>query len=353
MQRTDNNLEEERGRGNFWRVLDERLGLSTFRYPVPPHANTLAYTLGGITLISFLILVATGFLLTQYYDPLPEAANQSVRYIITTASWARIIRGLHYWAAQMMVLTVVLHLIRVFVTAAYKRPREANWMIGIGLLGLTMGLYFTGTVIKWDQEGYEAMLHNMEGARFLGGLGVWFSAAFTRSVPMLVRLYVTHVSILPALLTVMVLTHFALVKYHEISPSPWAPARPASPESFTRHIQRLIGYGLVLLGGLLALAVLLPPGIGPTPIEGVEVTRPPLPLIWLYPLENWFGLGAVFYGALLLFVFLLLVPFLDRGPERLPGRRWAMMAVGGVILAVILALIALGRFGAGGQHLGM
>ncbi len=345
--------EHQRGWGKLWRALDERLGLSALRYPVPPHANTLGYSLGGITLVSFLILVATGFLLTQYYDPLPEGANQSVRYIITTAPWGRLIRGLHYWTAQVMVLTVVLHLLRVFVTAAYKRPREANWLIGVGLLGLATGLYFTGTVIKWDQEGYEAMLHNMESARFLGALGIWFSGTFTRSVPMLVRLYVAHVSILPALLTLVAIAHFALVKHHGISPSPWAPVQPAHPESFSRHARRLAGYGLVLLGELLALAVLFPPGVGPTPVEGVEVTKPPLPLLWLYPLENWFGLGAVFYGSLALFLLLVLVPFVDRGPERLPLQRRAILAAGSLVVAVIVGLIALALLGPTAVHVGM
>lgn len=345
--------EVQRGRGMLWRVLDERLGLSGLQYPVPPHANTLGYSLGGITLISFLILVATGFLLTQYYNPLPEAANESTRYVITTAPLGRVIRGLHYWAAQAMILAVTLHLIRIFVTAAYKRPREANWLIGIALLALTSGLYFSGTVLKWDQEAYEAMLHNMETARLLGGLGVWFAAEFTRSVPMLVRLYVAHVSILPALLTLFVIAHFALVKYHGISPSPWAAEQPAPSESFTRHARRLAGYGLVLLGGLLALAVLFPPGLGPTPVEGVEVTKPPLPLLWLYPLENWFGLGAIFYGSLVLFLFLALVPFLDRRPDRLPGQRRAVVVAGGVVLALILGLIALALFGPTAAHVGM
>ena len=337
----------------LWQALDERLGLSALQYPVPPHANTPGYSLGGITLISFLILVATGFLLTQYYDPMPEAANESVRYIVSVAALGRLIRGLHYWAAQVMVLTIVLHLLRVFITAAYKRPREANWLIGVGLLGLTFGLYFTGTVIKWDQEGYEAMLHNMEGARFLGALGIWFSAGFTRSVPMLIRLFVTHVSILPALLTLFAIAHFGLVKHHGISLSPSAPVVEAPPESFARHARRLAGYGLILLGGLLALAVLFPPGIGPTPVEGVEVTKPPLPLLWLYPLENWFGLGAVFYGSLALFLLLVLVPFVDRGPERLPLQRRAVLAAGSLVVAVIVGLIALALLGPTAAHVGM
>jgi len=143
MHHAEDDRNERGTRRTLWQNLDERLGLGAVQYPVPPHANTLGNSLGGITLICFLILVATGFLLAQYYNPLPEAANESTRYIITTAPLGRLVRGVHYWAAQALVLAVSLHLIRVFVTAAYKRPREANWLIGVGLLIGGLGILST------------------------------------------------------------------------------------------------------------------------------------------------------------------------------------------------------------------
>jgi Cytochrome b/b6/petB len=107
----------------FWRALDERLGLSGLQYPIPEHANTLAYSLGGLSLICFVLLVATGIFLTQYYNPDPAAAHASVRHIITGVTGGDFLRAFHYWAAMAMIVLVGLHLLRVFVSAAYKRPR--------------------------------------------------------------------------------------------------------------------------------------------------------------------------------------------------------------------------------------
>lgn len=319
-----------------WKALDERLGLGAFSYPVPRHADTLWYCLGALTLTSFVILAITGFLLAQYYNPLPAEANHSIRYLVGETGIGVFARGLHFWAAQLMVVTLLLHLGRVFLTASYRRPREGNWFIGVLLLLVTVGLYFTGTILKWDQEAYEAMLHDMEVARWLGALGLLFSE-FTRSVPMLVRLYMAHVSILPALLTLLVVGHFFLVKRHGISPSPWAVAgaQPAE-ETFTRHLQRVGAYSLLLLGAMTVLAVLLPPSLGPAPVEGIEVTKPPWLFLPLYTLENLVGLTGLLYAPLALFLLLALVPFVDRRGPMHPGARRRVLGVG--IFVVLLAV---------------
>lgn len=324
-----------RPRSSLWQALDERIGLGVFSYPVPRHANRLWYGLGALTLASFFVLVVTGFALAQYYNPLPAEANHSVRHIMLETQVAAFARGLHSWAAQLMVVTLLLHLGQVFFTASYRRPREANWLMGVLLLFVTVGLYFSGTILKWDQEAYEAMLHQMEGARFLGALGFLFSE-FTRSVPLLVRLYMAHVSILPALLTLLVVAHFFLVKRHGVSPSPWrATGLPAAEETFARHLRLVGAYSLILLGAMTVLAVLLPAGLGPAPVEGIEVTKPPWPFLPLYTLENLLGLTAVLYAPLALFLVLVLVPFLDRGGPIHTGARRRVLAAG-----VALALLA-------------
>jgi len=208
-------------RRRIWGWLDERLGLGALRYNIPAHANTFWYTLGGITFIGILVLVATGIWLAQYYNPAPAAARQSVLYIQNVAPLGDIIRGIHVWTAYLVVITAVLHLIRIVVTASYKIPREINWLVGIALLFLLLfGAVFSGTVMRWDQEAYEAMAHNMELATLLGAIGGVFSDAFTTSVQMLPRLYSRRVSIVPLILALLLIVHIFQIKHHGVSPTP-------------------------------------------------------------------------------------------------------------------------------------
>jgi len=320
-----------------WKAIDERLGLSELTYPVPRHANTLAYSLGGISLIGFLVLVLSGILLAQYYSPMPEFANDSVRAMMQGMRLERIVRGVHYWAAQVVMLLVLLHLLRVFVTGAFKKPREANWVVGVGLLATTVGLFFTGTVLKWDQEGFEALEHNVAIGELLGGLGHWFAHTFAENVSILLRLYIAHVTILPGILALLLAAHFWLIKRHGISARPGQPVQESLP--FSSHLAHLGKYALVLVGAVLALAVLLPPVVGPAPVEGIEVTKPPWPFLPLFAFENWIGVPGLFWASVVFFVLLLVVPLLDRSPETVPARRRAVIAAA---IVLVLALVGLG-----------
>ena len=330
-------------RHRFWAALDERLGLSALQYPVPEHSNRLAYSLGGLSLISFVLMVATGIVLTQYYNPDPTQAHESVRRIITSVSLGSFIRGFHYWGAMAMVVLIGLHLLRVFVSGSFKRPREANYAIGVLLAGLTASLFFTGTVLKWDQESLEALEHNIEVGKLIGKFGFWFSPSFG-GVPLLTRLYVVHISILPALFTLAIVVHLLLVKRHGMASSPFRkdtakdtgtePTRP-----FTRHLAELGTLGLLLIGVLMLLAVLLPPLHGPAPIEGIEVTKPPWPLLWVYPVEDWVGVVGILWATLAIFAALLAVPLVDRSPERHPAKRLPVVIGAGVVVALMIGLI--------------
>lgn len=223
-------------------VIDERLGITALQYPVPEHANNLAWSLGGVTAFTLLVLIATGIFLTQYYNPVPEAANASVRYIVNRVAIGRFVRGIHFWAAEAMYVLAALHLLRVFITGSYKRPREANWLIGVGMFALVIGAIFTGTVLKWDQEGFEALGHNLEIARLLGGVGFWSTPEFSRNVSLLERLYVAHIAIIPGLILGLVTIHALLVRRHGISPDPRVPDAPQEPrEPFTHHLRRVRG----------------------------------------------------------------------------------------------------------------
>ncbi len=330
----------------------ERLGLRSLTYHVPSYANSLPYLLGGITLFGILVLVVTGVYLAQFYHPDPADAHASVFYIVTQARLGDFVRSVHYWTAHIVMITLLLHLLRVSVNGAYRAPREVTWAIGAGLLAVMMGFFFTGTVIKWDQEGFEALGHNEEMGNLLGRLGVWFTTEFSRSTSLLERVYVAHTTALPALLTLLVLGHILLIRYHGIAPRPGEReselAREVSAAErgeqvrevshFNVHIQKIAGYGLVITAIAVVLSMLRAAPLGPPPTPGIEVTKPPWVFIWLYPFENWWGLKALLWVPVGLGVTLALVPFLDRLRTNSSRRRWLALAVAIVLLAALVAL---------------
>lgn len=379
-------------------AVDERLGLDALRYPVPEHANNLAWSLGGLTAVSLVLLILTGIVMAQYYDPTPEVANASVRSLVSDVALGRYVRGVHYWAAQAMYVLAALHLIRVFFHGSYKRPREANWLIGVSMFGLTLLALFTGTVLKWDQEGYEALGHNVELGQVLGGFGFWFSPAMATHTPLLVRLYSAHILLIPGLIVLLLVVHALLIRRHKISSHPaLAPEQPTTAggaglsasapvasaatvvdregaggpvladegpdhgtdqgmdeskdelasevrelrEPFTHHLRRVGAFGLVLFGVLSVLALVFPPPVGPTPVAGVEVTKPMWPFWWMFTLENWFGLPAILWGGLALFALLFAVPFIDHGPQRSWRQRPVAMVIGTLVLLMLVVLTVL------------
>ena len=117
------------------KILKERLGLHLLDYEVPEHSNSIKYSLGGMTVTSFGVLVVSGIVLAQFFNPTPDKANSSVHFLMDQVYLGWFLRGIHFWAGEILTITLILHMIRVFYTASYKNPREVNWLLGVGLLG--------------------------------------------------------------------------------------------------------------------------------------------------------------------------------------------------------------------------
>jgi quinol-cytochrome oxidoreductase complex cytochrome b subunit len=347
--------------GRIWDWFSDRAGLAALAYPVPAHANRLGYTLGGISFVGFLVLALSGFWLAQFYDPMPEHARGSLEFIQNDAALGAFVRGLHFWVANIVVITVFLHMVRVFATASFKRPRELNWICGVALLGVTIAFAFTGSVLKWDQEAWEALQHNLEVAAVLGGLGTFFSESFTQAVPVLARLYAAHVSILPLIATLLFVSHFFQVKHHGISPLPAAADHDEAPEGkvqasqltarYLGHLGRMFGFGLLIAAIAAVLGLIFPATLGEAPDPSMEVTKPPFFFYWLYAFEDWFGLRAILYGGVSFFAVLLLVPFVDRSPWRSLRRRPVFAALGGLALVALVVLSFIVFFSPVVEHL--
>jgi len=336
----------------FFDALDERLGLRSLAYPVPQHADKLAYSLGGLSLVAFLALLVSGIALAQFYEPEPATAHASVRRIVTDVMLGSTLRGFHYWMSMAMVVLVGLHLLRVFASGSFKRPREGSWIVGVALAGITATFFFSGTVLKWDQESLEALEHNVEIAGILGRFGYWLSPEFG-GIPLLHRLYTLHIAILPAVFFLVVAMHLLLVKRHGMAPSPFRGGPVPEPtEPFSRHLARLGGFALILIGFVTVLAVIAPPMHGMAPVEGIEVTKPPWPMLWLYPVENWVGVSGILWATLAIFAALLIVPFVDRGQERHPLKRLGVVIPAGVVVLAVLGLIVYALVTPVAAHLG-
>ncbi|HLF28976.1 MAG TPA: cytochrome b N-terminal domain-containing protein [Anaerolineae bacterium] len=321
--------------------LNERLGLKGLAYAVPEHANSLPYLLGGITFTGFIILIVTGIYLAQFYHPHPADAHQSVVYIITGAPLGDLVRSIHFWTAQIVIVTVLLHMLRVLFTGSYKRPREINWYVGLGLFAVTLGLVFTGSVLKFDQEGIEALQHNKEAANVIGSLGAWFSTEFSRTVPLLTRLFNGHITILPLIFGLLIAAHIYLIKQHGISPkvTPDAVSHATTGEGSSRfnvHLLRMVGYGLFVLALALLLSLLIPAPLGQPGVAGAEVTKPWWMFVWLFPAEEAWGVQALVILPAILATLLALVPILDRSPYMSLARRKVLLIVAGLILVTIV-----------------
>lgn len=166
---------------------------------------------------------------------------------------------------------------------------------------------------------------------------------------------------IPLLIVVLVTLHGLLVKRHKISPHPSLPtdvtgdqASADEPtEPFTHHLRRIAVFGLALTGILGFLAVLFPPPVGPPPVAGLEITKPPWNFWWMFTLENWVGLSGILWGGGALFLILAILPFVDRNPNRLWRRRPVAMALGLLVLIAMAALTILMIFAKTKQHLGM
>lgn len=327
--------------------LARRLALGALDYPVPDAARRWPYFLGGLTAVLLVVLVLSGIYLGQFYDPDPVGAHDSMLYILTRAPLGDWVRSVHYWAAGGMVVTVVAHLAWVFWRRSYRAPRELTWWAGVGMAGLLFLLLVTGTALRWDQEGAEALAHLTAGGEITGWLGAFFTEGFTRSTPLLTRIHGLHTSLLPLALVGLLALHLWLVRHLGLHDDGPADTR------FREHATRLAGLGLLAFAAVGVLAAVVPEGLGHPPVAGVEVTKPFWPLLWVYGLENLMGMAGMIAGPAALFAFLLAVPFLDRGADDRPGRHGWLKWAG---LAVALALAALWIYAAVApkqQHLGM
>jgi quinol-cytochrome oxidoreductase complex cytochrome b subunit len=201
--------------------LDERLGLNEMQKNLldrPEPKGNWWNTLGSASMFLFLLQGATGIFLTVYYTPSPDHAYDSITYIMNEVAFGWLIRGIHHWGATAMVIVVFIHMLRVFVTASYKYPRELTWLIGIGLLIATLGMGFTGYLLPWNQRAYWATTVGTQIAGTVPFIGEFILKALrggsNLSALTLQRFFSGHIWILPVVLMALMGVHLFLIIRH-------------------------------------------------------------------------------------------------------------------------------------------
>jgi cytochrome b6 len=322
---------------------------------IPRRESRFRYTfgLGGAALFLFFVLVLTGVLEMFYYVPSLDQANASVQMLTFLVPYGWLVRGVHFWAAQGLVVVAMLHLLRVVLTGAYKTPRRFNWLLGVSLLLFVLLLDFTGYVLRWDIDIEWALL---VGTNLLKTIPVIGDAIYGLVVggsevsgDTIVRFYAWHVFGLALMAAIAVGWHIFRVRRDGGISTP----DPRTPDRITRDdlVKREVVAMLVLTAVLLLLALVLSPQIGPagdfSQLPG-EATAPWF-FIWVQQLLRWGD--PLLMGVLIpigLIVILFLIPYaIDRrngGVGRWFNRegrvaQWVVV----LLLAVVVILTAIGR----------
>jgi len=400
-------------RSNLWRSMFRHPRIETPRgralqgfsnfflhvYPVKVPARVLrlrySFRLGFISSVLFGILAVTGVYLMFFYTPAVGSAYGDMQSIRTGVGFGQLVRNVHRWSAHLMVLMVFLHMVRVFYAGAYKKPREFNWVIGVVLLLVTLGLSFTGYLLPWDQLSYWAVTVGTNLVHYVPFFGKSLSDLLIGGnqigQPTLLRFYALHVAVLPLTFVMILGIHIWRVRkdgfaversevgatgaFEEEATAPANPAVPASapaalyggrtrvlgvveresvtaeerpvddtvfswPHLIVRHVVVALGVATVVL----SLGVLFA-----APLRGLanpNLTPEPAKAPWYFAglqelLSHFDPLVAgilIPIGAVLT---MLLLPYIDRNPSTIARHRKVAITVfsGLVLIAVVLTVI--------------
>lgn len=314
-------------------------------YPIPRHSLRLGYMLGGLSLGVFAILFLSGATLAWFgYSPSVENAHAGMLDIESSPILSTV-RSIHSISSELFLVLLLLHLTRIVLSKSYHGDRQMTWNVGIILLVIAVKFSFTGTILKWDQEAYEAFSHLLwanSSVPFGGTINeILFSGDIVK------RFFVAHVVILPALFFLVIGAHLALVKVLGISPLNPSFSNTDKSANFMQHIRHAAGYFAVLAGAIIVASAFYEPPLLDAPFEGVEWTKPPWPFLFLYTLENMAGIWALLLVPPVLAIWLFALPFLSK-PTNRPDVAQAIYFAG---LLLLILLILYGALSEPVQHM--
>jgi len=349
---------DDRGR---MRLIVDNLVLHLHPTKVPVRTLKWTYTwgLGGLSALLLALLVVTGVFLEMNYTPSPEQAYLDILALRTNVWFGDLLRNIHHWAANLLVVIAFLHLLRVFFTGAHRPPRETNWIVGVVMFLLVLGANFTGYLLPWDQLAYWAITVGTSIINYIPVAGPFVGRLVLGGPEVgadtLLNFYSLHISFIPISIVMLMSLHFWRVRKDGGLTIPRGASESESPRmkrvtTIPHLVRRELVFALAWLALLLGWAMLVPapleaianPGVSPNPAKapwyflGLQEL-----LLHFHPL-----VAAVVIPGLALLA-LLLLPFYDITLDSvgvyfrsLKGRYVSLFAVGAALLGVPVWVLA-------------
>ena len=347
--------------------VDDRLHLtklyeSTAGHHVPQSASSWFYVFGSATLLCFMIQLATGIMLAMVYVPSAAEAYTTLEYLTFHQHLGWFLRGVHYWGSNFMVGIMLLHMTQVFLFGAYKYPREITWITGVILMALTLGLAFTGQVMRFDEDAYWGLgigVAIMGRVPFLGEqlvnmmLGGPIIASETLS-----RFFALHVFVLPGGILALVSIHLRMVLTKGINeyPQPGMLVRRETYDKeyaailkkegvpfFPKAISKDLVAASIVIFGIVACAFFFGPKgpLGPpNPVQIDTLPRPDFFFLWIFAIAalmpDWMETVVLLGGPVIIGLLLFALPFLNGTGEK----SWRRRPI--AVMIVILTYVSLG-----------
>jgi quinol-cytochrome oxidoreductase complex cytochrome b subunit len=318
--------------------LREILGLDVLRTASPRFR--LLHLFSAVAVLLLVVQVLSGILLLAYYRPTAAGAFHSLAILVDQVWLGWLVRSLHVWSADFLVLFSVLHFVRVYFAHAYRAPRQLTWSTGIVLLIVLLAFSFTGTLLPWDQYAYwstETARQTIAAIPILGRVVLdvlWGGWALGEEV--LMRFYVAHVAVLPWAAAIFLWLHLRLVWHLGLTDPVVVARRRRGPESpfFPDFVLNMLIAVLALIGILLTVATVRPPPLS-DPADPLRPLSPVRPRWYFLPLHQFLrempGANAALV-IVLVAIALFLVPVVDGTPDRRPRRVLVRWGLGIVVL---------------------
>ena len=364
-------MQEVAGSVASW--LDERLQItrlysSTAGHRIPERAASWWYVFGSATLVCFVLQIVTGIGLAFVYVPSPNEAYQSLEYLNYTQAFGWFLRALHDWGSQFMLALITLHMIQVFLFGAYKYPRELTWIVGCVLFLCTLGMAFTGQVLRFDQDAYwglqigvsimariplvgNALVHLVQGGPIVGS-------------ETLSRFFTLHVFVIPGLILALLTVHLRLVLTRGINEYPVA-GRGVNPETYEEDYEELLKetgirffpdaadkdvlFSACVIAAIVCCAALFGPSGPNGPADPTLIHTAPRPDFYFLSLFAAFALLPPYLEDIVIVVVLplavivlFLVPFLSNKGEKHPSQRPGAVILTVMVMTTLVVLAWLG-----------